>query len=243
MPPWDKRLEQFEDPEIRAAVDAMMREDVQPYITQLEERANTSQDAADLLRDLEENPGQTYVALTREMFGDEAADRVVAAIESGADPEEAAAEAMQDASEEAGLKLSPQQQKALDWAEETYRRDEYDRALSALEERHKDDPDFVKIDKDLFSPFLMVADSDVEAAYAGYKQYNERFMREHGISVDEASLENLDPGAPPTLGSSTSSTPGSGDTAVQKEYHDFGEAIDDLWNDLKGSPPPTLGQV
>jgi predicted RNA-binding Zn ribbon-like protein len=71
--PWANDLtSHFEDPSERARVDAFLRETVQPHVTRIEQERAQLKPAEQLYADLVENPADTYVALTEELFGEDA---------------------------------------------------------------------------------------------------------------------------------------------------------------------------
>jgi hypothetical protein len=78
--PWAEDLNsRFEDEAQRQAVDAFLREKVQPYVTQLEQE---SRPALELYKDLRANPAATYVEITEDLFGEDEAKAISAYLES-----------------------------------------------------------------------------------------------------------------------------------------------------------------
>src|SRR5436190_4659206 len=70
--PWSSDLqERISDADVRAQVDQYVRDTVQPYVTQLEQGSAEDRFARKLWNDFTENPADTYIAVTREMFGED----------------------------------------------------------------------------------------------------------------------------------------------------------------------------
>lgn len=242
--PWQDQLEStFEDEETRQQVDDFLRGSVQPYVTQLEQRTQVPDEAQRLYNDLSENPGETYVSLTAEMFGDDVAERIVELINAGESPAEATAQATEEAATTAPTGgLTPEQEQVIEWAQQKAQAEAYDEMLANVKEAH---PDVVE---ELFHPFVAMADGDPELAYQGYQRYMAAFREANGLSNDEEALEVLDADGnvvttttpPPAMNSSTPG--GSGDTPVQRKQT-MDEAMFDFVNQDLKKAPPVLGTV
>lgn len=216
--PWSKDLESaFADPEIRAQVDAYLRNTVQPHVTKLEQ---SSRDALALYNDLTnpETAAQAYVSISQELFGDEAADRLIASLNLDVDEDESTEEEPDDLEAMKAEWLAEKQAKA------------YREALDELKQAKGLGDEFVE---DLFHPFVASAGGDLEAAYAQYENYYDRFKSMFG----EPKLSDEVPVPPPTLGSAPASAP------TQKQYTSTRAAIDDMFADMAAGPPPTIGAV
>jgi hypothetical protein len=79
--PWSADLEsRFPDPEQRAAVDAYLRETQQPRMTQLEQRVAQAGEAQALYDAFREDPTGTYLSVTEQLYGEDARDRLISAL-------------------------------------------------------------------------------------------------------------------------------------------------------------------
>lgn len=222
--PWADKLSVF-DESTRAQVDAFLRTEVQPYVTRLEQQTSELEAAGQLYNDLQSDPLQTYVDLTHEMLGDEIAEAVIATIR-----ETAASNDAPDADTSPNTDPVVEQMKRDYIA--TQEQKEYADALAKAKSKH---PDIVE---DLFHPFAAATDGDMEAAYQGYKVWLEQAKQTFG--TPEAPPPAPTP-APPTLGSDTANPPAP---PTQKQYRNIGEALDDMFDEIKvKTAPPTVGSV
>lgn len=119
--PWTADLEsRFPDPDQRAAVDAYLRETQQPRMTQLEQQVAEARDAQNLFDQFREDPNGTFIAVTEQLYGEDARDRLISALngEQGAPAQQAAQEqvaaASQQVAEQAPSALSDEHRKLLD---------------------------------------------------------------------------------------------------------------------------------
>jgi hypothetical protein len=217
--PWAADLEQyFEDESARQAADRYMREKVQPYVTNVESQAKP---ALELYSDLQENPGATYLELTTDLFGDEAAKAITAYLEQAYGEDEVSGEVTPPANPEAqpqntGKVDDPRIQEMLtDWEDQRNER----LYNSELERLSRENPDVV-IHDSLFRHHVVMADGDMDQALASYKQ----FVSEAASTLGLQAAPNA-PTAPPTLGSGVQG--GSTPPPTEKKYESVGDAIED----------------
>jgi len=221
--PWSKDLETtFADPEIRASVDAFLRGNVQPHVTRLEQ---TSRDALELYNDLQDTDkaAQAYYSVTQELFGDELADRVLAALK--AEEPEAEEEEVEEATPDDEVAEMLAERRAQKQAE-TYRK-----ALDELKSEKQLGEEFME---DLFHPFVAGAGGDLDAAYAAYQEYYDKFK---SVFTGTPSVTPAEVPAPPTLGTAPASGP------TQKQYSSVSDAVNDMFAEMSAGPPPTVGAV
>lgn len=231
--PWAQDVRTaFEDPQVQAAVDAFLREKIQPHVTRVEQQASISKQAQELYDDLQADPGQTYLAITEELFGTPAVDKIVAALQAG-DVETAATElqAAEGKPEGGEVALNEDDRKLLERLQrETLERD-YNRDLdSFIADGHTD------VVKDIFHPFVANADGRFDVAYAQYQEWKGHVPQEW-YTPPEAAAET----APPTIGGGESA--GTTTPPIQKVYTSLDEAMDDFWDEIHPSAPPTVGSV
>jgi len=235
--PWADKLEsRFEDQAIRAQVDEFLKAEIQPYVTKLEQSQTDLPEEAKLLyNDLLENPAETYLAITSELYGPEAANAVKEALNQGATPEEAAAIGQEVADEGEG---EDEPDPVLERMREDYLQsqatdmynDELERVKAAMPE--EDRKTFVD---DWFHQFVVAADGDFDTAVVGYNQFIKQAQEKFGLNPDQI------PEAPATIGSD-SQTPSAPPT--QKEYKTIDEALDDTLAEARAAKAPsTVGVV
>lgn len=240
--PWQKDIsERFTDPEVAAAVDGFLREKVQPYVTQVEQRTAGNEKAAELYKDLHEDPEGTWYALTSEIFGEESATKLVdtynQTLEATGDPA-AAEEAAQEVAEQKTDALSPEDRAALDAIKNDRLEKEYHTAVDQFIEAQ---PEGSKPVKELFHPHIVAAEGDLDAALASYQHAAEKLREQYGITPEQVAAQQQEP--PPTIGSEQQSAAAS-TTPQQKDYNgNLNAAIDDMFDDLKSGAPPTVGSV
>jgi len=223
--PWSKDLETtFADPAIREQVDAFLRGNVQPHVTKLEQ---SSQDALALYNDLsnDETAAEAYVAVTQQLFGDELADKVLAALQAEEDaeaPEVEAPEAPEVEDEDAQMRAEWKANKQA----ELYRK-----ALDGFKVEREIGEDF---QEELFHPFVASTGGDLDAAYDKYTEYVGKFKELFGQAPPAPEAEP----APPTLGTAPASAP------TQKQYNgSIKDAVNDMFAEIEAGPPPTVGSV
>lgn len=251
--PWDQDLAgTFEDEAVRNQVSDFLGEHVQPYVTRLEQDSRPNRDATRLWEGFAETPVQTYVQVSRELFGDEVADRVAATLqgEEGGEPTPAPdtqtttpdtqtitpPEGQTDDGPIPFEKLPPNVQEAVAKQEAEEQRAAYYEEVDRVTKEHadalpKNDEGEPQLNVDLFHPFVVAADGDFDQAWASFEQFYTNAKKEWG-----APQEGETP--PPAIDSQTrdaSTTP-----PQEVEYKSLDEAMD-AWFDEQKSPPPTVG--
>lgn len=231
--PWaDSIRSTFADPAMQDAVDDFLAQTVQPHVTKLEQKTVGLEQAQELYNDLLSDPGGTYVAITRELFGDETAERVIASLEGGEVDTD-------DSTDERPVSgLAPEDQELLEEIKADRAQKAYEKAINDFRDDGRED-----IQAKLFHPFVAGANGDLEAAYEGYKQW----LAESKAVIAPEETETLNPDEVPDLPPPT--TIGKGEAGattappVQPRYSSLNDAIDDVFNDMKAAAPPTVGSV
>jgi hypothetical protein len=223
--PWAAALaENFTDPDQRAAVDQFLRETVQPHVTRVEQ--SRTPEAEELYNALNENPAEAFMAITTELWGEDAAETVRQALTAQSEPTPEPTPAAQPATPpEPVAGLDPKRVEAVVTSfEKAEQAKAYKQAVDDFQTNLPEDEqkDFKEA---RFSPFLVAADGDWDAAYEGYKQWVADFKSEYG--APPAAGDEPAPDTPPAvLGSDT--VPGTA-PPVQKNYGgDMDAAIDRL---------------
>lgn len=223
--PWaDQIRTRFTDPETQAAVDGFLREQVQPYVTKLEQSTRDIEDAKRLYDDLSSNPGETFLAITEELFGEEASAKVIEALRTGA----AAEDAEGNVEPTPGAQLDPETREVLEYAKQRKQQEEYDAALAQFKSKGHEIIDH------LFHPFVAAAEGDFEVAYEGYKQFVDDARKQFGEAPAPTSE------APPVIASDTGTPPA---VPTEKKYASIDDAIDDFFTEQKAQAPPVVGSV
>jgi len=232
--PWSKDLDFIEDEATRQSVDSYLREKVQPYVTDLEQK---SAEARRLYDAFDANPDATFEQVAKEFYGPEAAKAIsdyVQAIESA---EDEGAQPQPDAGQ-----LPPEVQELIDW-----RREQKDKAAFDAEfTRIKTIPGNENIDKELFIPFAAQSSTFEEAA-AKYRDWESKWgPRTPAPGTETATADaSAQPGtqAPATLGQQ--GVEGGSPTPTEKHYDSYHDAIDDFFAEeaQKGQQlaPPVVG--
>lgn len=240
--PWaDQLASTFEDQQVREQVDAFLRGNVQPYVTQLEQSRNPDADA--LYQALNDSPGETFLAISSELWGDDAAEAIREALvaQSGDEtppPAETppAADTQQNAAAPAppAAGLDPRVERVVTSFEETERQRQYTDALAAFkQDGHSDVVD------ELFAPFVATAGGDFDTAYAGYTKWLADFKSTAGVPADNVETPAV-PEAPQVLGSDSQATTAP---PVTKQYGSLDEAIDDFMSENRSSAPTPVGST
>jgi hypothetical protein len=226
--PWAKDLETaFTDPEMQRTVDAFLREKVQPHVTRMEQTAAELADAKVLMDDLINKPGETFLALTEELFGSEQAGAVYKALQSGDVVEVDDGEGGVDLEVTKAAALDPETRALLDEIKADKQRVAYNTAVTETVAKYKDTVD---IDPDLFHPFVHTAGGDMDQAAQAYKAYNEKYTAKYGapLVVPEGQAP-----APPVIGGANSAVTVP---PVQKKYT-MDSAFDEFFAEQKAAPP------
>ena len=225
--PWAEDLTtRFEDEATRQAVDAFLREKVQPYVTQVEQEARP---ALELYRDLQANPGATYVELTEDLFGEDEAKAITSYLEGryGETNTPAPQEQAQPQTNPDGQPDPRMQEMLNDWEEQRNEKlyDAELQRLTAIEQAaaQREGRQPLPIKDHLFRPFVVAEDGDMDKAFVGYKAFVETARTE---LFGDAQVQEV---APPTLGGNTS---GATPPPTEKNYDgDYGAAIEDWANE------------
>lgn len=229
--PWAQDVQgAFEDPAVQAQVDAFLREKVQPHVTRLEQETAGLASAKALYEDLTSNPGETFLAISQELFGDEAVDKIINALEAG---DVTVTEDVDGALDLTTNSPDPEVQEAVQYYQQEKQRKMYDAALADFKEKHPD------LEVDLFHPFVAGAHGDLEAAYAGYQKFVSDWKEKFGTAPELTPDEVPDP--PTTLGGS--SAPAVTAPPTEPKAQSLHDAIDDFFTTSRSSAPPTVGGV
>ena len=211
--PWSASLQTtFTDEATRAQVDAYLRENVQPYVTKLEQ-GRPPEEAASLYSDYQEDPIETHLAVTEQLYGPEARAAVESALfgEDGEQAQEEALEAVEEGQRD------PEVQALLDREAERERETAYYDTMLELAEN---DPNF---DEDEFSPFVIGTEGNVQEAYAAYTNWRGKVQARYTpAQTDVAGAEAPDP-VPPVLGSTA---PGGSAPPTQRQHGSLEEEMD-----------------
>lgn len=220
--PWQSDLQQrFPDEDVRGRVDEYVRETVQPYITRLEQDSAEDRYAKKLWDDFTQDPAGTYLAVTREMFGDDAAQEAEQLLDTlGNEGEDVPTGDLESVFDEEDL--PPRYRQAVDAWEDQQREDAYydelDRVAAANEDLGLDDDD------SLFHPFVSAAEGDFDLAVEGYRSFLSRF-KPAGAGESEQ--------APPAIGSDVAAqtTP-----PTETAYETLDDALDAMFDEEKTAP-------
>lgn len=244
--PWADSLNtRFEDPEIRQTVDAFLREDVQPYVTRLEQSRNS--DAEQLYAELQEKPGQTYLAISEELFGAEVSQKVQDLLLSsfggsegdGDDlPPEVTPGAPVVPAE--GDSLDPRVERMVKAFEAQENQRAYDAELARIKAKAATEGKPEVIDE-LIHPFVM-ATGDFDKALEGYSKYYNQFRQQFSGPQDAAALAAAAAAnqPPPVIGSDAV---GTTTPPVQTQHASIDDALDAFFDEQKTPPPAPVGST
>jgi hypothetical protein len=209
--PWAQDLALlFPDEATRGTVDSFLRTKVQPHTTQLEQQVAGTKDAMHLWTDLNSDPINTYVALTRELWGDAAADATLATLQQQLSTEDAAPPPAP--TQEVQQTVDPRLENVLQYVESEQSRRMYDADLAKTVQAHPD------VDPELFHPFVASAEGDFEKAYTLYSNWLQQYTTKHNLLP-------ATPVPPPVMGSDASA--GSAPPVAPK-----GQTLDEAINDF-----------
>lgn len=226
--PWAQDLAtRFPDPAQRATVDEFLRSTVQPYTTQLEQRAQANERATKLWGDLETAPLDTYVAVTNEMFGEDAANALLATLQEQMNE----AEAGTPEATEPVVSADPRLADALEWVENQRNQAYYDGEINRL----KTTPDYSDVKVDYIHPFVAAAGGDFDQAVVLYREFVQQFGQE---PTTAAAVE----AAPQALGSDTQAAQASS-TPVEQKKQTIGEAIEEFVRETRPNAAPPVGSI
>jgi hypothetical protein len=252
--PWDADLAAvFEDEEQRQAVGEFLASKVQPYVTQLEQNSRPNRDATRLWEGFAEEPVNTYIQVSRELYGDDVADKVAAILQGGSPQEQTEPSDTQTTTEEGDVTppeteakgisfddLPVEVREAISRQQAEEQRKAYYAEIERVTAEHaddlpKDEAGKPKLNVDLFHPFVVASDGDFDRAFEAYNEFYDTAKKEFGIQVPDS--EQVD--TPPTT--IDSQTRDASATPPQKvEYESLDQAID-AFIDEQNAPPPTVG--
>lgn len=227
--PWANDLNQtFADEAVRGQVDEFLRSKVQPYTTQLEQKAAQNQEAQRLHQAFADNPIDAYVQVTNELFGEEAAQVLLADIQKQLDQPAPTPEPGQPQA----APVDPRVQSLLDWAEQKQINEHYETQIERVSAEHPE------IDVDLFHPFVAAASGDFDQAYGMYSTWLAEYGQKYGAAPE------VTPATPPpaVLGSDTGAAQPS-NTPVEPKNQTIGEAIEDFVRESRLSVAPPVGSA
>lgn len=233
--PWAKDLERFPE-EIRSDVDAYLRETWQPRVTQLEQRPDLPDNAAQLWNDLnsEDKYAQAFLALTGDLFDDDVQQEVLTLLTkhySEAPP----TEEQPPKEEPPAQQRDPEVQALIDERHQ----DAYNKAVDAAVAEQKDEAGNVTVPaipeafRDLLHPIVVQLDGDVEA---GARVLREKLTTAGVLGSSPA--EEAPPEPPPAT--ATVPTPPAVPTQPSQSLE---EAISDFWREQQSVAPPPVGSV
>lgn len=238
--PWANDLaELFSDESVRAQVDGFLREKVQPYVTQIEQKVSELKPAEQLYTLFLEEPDETYLEVTRELFGDELAEVVQQKLDElygeGAAEEQAT---QQPGETEPQHELPPEVAELVEERRQAKLQAAYNAELERIKASVANDPSIEVVDK-WFHPFVVAADGDMDLALEGYREwYTDVKQRLGGDPTPPAEEQGQQP--PPVLGSDVAPP---AQPPAQKKYESLDEAVDDFLAEVKASAPPTVGSI
>jgi uncharacterized protein (DUF924 family) len=213
--PWAQDLARtFEDPAIRSQVDQFLRSTVQPYTTKLEQQTQQAEQAMTLWQALEQNPMETYVQMTRELYGEEAANAAIQGINQALQQQP---QQTQQQAPNQQVPFDPRIQEAVNYYEQQRNAELYTQAKS---ETLAANPD---IDPDLFDMYVAGAEGDFQEAVNLYRTHAAQWMQKVGTQQQTPET----PQAPPVMGSDTGAAP-TGDIPTQPKNQTLDEAINDF---------------
>jgi len=224
--PWTTAVQQAfsDDPVLAARVGQFMTTHYQPYVTRLENERASGQQAQEFYNAFQADPGEAFLSLAEDMFGEEGVSSIVNALQD--EPEETAIVPENEPAPQYA-QLSPEDAELIEWArglreerQEESQHNTYlqDKSAFLADEARK------HIDAELFDPFVAANDGDWEKAATAYEAFHNKF----------APPAEPDPAAPATL-------PGSAPTPqVEQKYSTFDDAWDAFEAEqraLKPAPP------
>jgi hypothetical protein len=228
--PWANDLNQrFADENIRGQVDAFLRETVQPYVTNLEQERSGQAEAAELLKQLEDSPVETYLAITQELFDDDQANAIINAITGQQEYEAQEPQDFDPYADQPPVRDEDTEQ-MLQWFKDKQQKEDYDAELSRVKEAH---PDVVT---ELLHPFIVSADGDFDA---GVELYREWESKRSAQDIPNLTADDI-PNPPQTLGSEGAA--GATTPPVEVKHQSLDSAID-AFLDEQRHPPQVVGSV
>lgn len=229
--PWANDLAAlFPDEAVRGQVDGFLRAKVQPYTTGLEQRVAEREEAARLWSNLNDNPIDTYVAMTTEMFGKEAGQALLSQLQMVLS-DNPTQQQQQNATQ---ATVDPRVEAALQYVEEQQNANYYENEMT----RVTSDPANAGVDRELLHPFVAAAGGDFDQAVTLYKSYAEKFSLNQNPDLALPASEQAV--APAVMGSGTGGAAVTPPTVPAKQS--LAEAIDDFMaeNRANREAPPVI---
>ena len=229
--PWANDLATlFPDAAQRAAVDDFVRSRVQPYTTQLEQRAAQAEDAVRLYTDLTTSPIETYVAITNELFGEQEGQAMLEFLQNQVNDQQ-----QQQTQTPQQTVADPRIEAIIDWVEAKQTNEYYDSELARIKSEH---PELV--DK-LFHPFVAAADGNFDNAYSLYEQWQKDYAEASG-NLFPNGQQPPSPAAP-VMGSDTNASQAS-NVPVEPRKQTLDEAIAEFAREAaEARQAPPIGSV
>lgn len=227
--PWADKLTRFEDPATRLAVDEFLRSEIQPYVTRLEQRPDLPEGAAQLWNGLtdQEQQLQTYLQVTSELYGPEAAEAALQALQGLAEDDPAAPAPDQPPTLDPRVEALIERQELADY--------EADRTsqMTSLGV-HADWADLV-------DPLVVAQNGDlakgIEAAKAKLAAYGIDPSKPPAPTDAPPTVDDV-PNAPPVAAATPPAVP------TEKTGQSLDEAMDEWFAERRAAQaPPTIGGV
>jgi hypothetical protein len=223
--PWASDLQGLGlDADSFGKVDGYLRQSWQPRMTQFEQQVAELAPARELYQDFvnPDTAADTFLAVGAQLFGDEKAEALAKLI-----AEQEAAAAAEPAAP--AQQLDPRVQALIEREEAAEREAAYRSELDRVKSTNPD------LDEDLFHPFVIAADGNIDAAVQRYNQW-------HGQARSKFAPAEAGEAAPPTaLG-----TGDGGGTAVpptSPRYDSIDAALDATLAEMRPGTPPAVGTV
>lgn len=226
--PWAADLEQIiSDPAMRGTVDQFLRTKVQPHTTRLEQEVASSRDAVRLWQELEKDPVGTYVAITSELFGQEAGQQLLGQIQQMQSQQPPAAQSGPQPTV-FDPKADPQIAAALQYIEDQQASKYYDGEMARIKAMYPD------VNTELLHPFVSAAEGKFDEAVQLYRNW----MAQAAPAAPQAPT----PQAPAVLGSDTTAAAAS-TTPVEPKRQTLDEALNEFMAEQRASrdAPPVIG--
>lgn len=234
--PWAADLERFPE-EVRQEVDAYLRETWQPRVTQLEQRPDLPDTAAQLWNDLNgDNYAQAFLSLTGELFDEDVAQEVLGLLANHYSDEEPPPE---PAGDQPSVDQLPPEVQAL--VEKEAER-EYNEAIEAAVAAKTDEqgnvtvPEIPEAFRDLLHPLVVQSQGDVEAAASALRSKLEA-AGVLGTETPAPHPDDVPDPPPPVVGDAPPPV-----VPTQKKQS-LEDAIHDFWQEQQKQPPPPVGSV
>lgn len=225
--PWSNDLEsRFTDPGVRGQVDEFLRTTVQPHVTRIEQDHAKYQPAHQLYDDLMQNPQDTWLAVTSELYGPEVAERVQELLSQGGE-----AQAPNEAqTPETAPQLSREQQEAIEWANRQRSEQHYSSEMHRITEAAK--AQNAVIDETSFAPFVAMANGNFDVALQNYIPWQQAAEQSWASRLGLQNGQGAEQAPPPTLGVQAS---GGATPPTEKVYTSIQDALNDTLAEVKAN--------